>query len=135
MRWFPCFPVLTPAIIGNARHWAGAIQRDRGDQILKPVRAHLAQHIAHALAFHLENAAGLAPCQHVISFLVVERQFIEVQMDFLIAQKAHRALQDRQGSQTEEVELHQPRLFHMLHGILRDEIFRTRIAVQRHQFH
>ena len=43
MRRFRFFPVLAPAIVGDAGHRAGAIQSNGGDQILEPVRAHQAQ--------------------------------------------------------------------------------------------
>ena len=36
----------------------GPVERAGGDQVLEPVRAQLAQHVAHALAFELEHPAG-----------------------------------------------------------------------------
>ena len=66
---------------------------------------------------------------------VVQRQPVQVDVDAETVQQTLRALQDGQRRQTEKIELHQARLLHMLHGVLRDQEFRARIAIQRHQFY
>ncbi len=135
MRRLPCLAVLAPAIIRNAGHRAGPVQRNRGDQVLEPVRTHLAQRVAHALAFHLEHPAGIAARQHLVGLRVVQRQAVEIDRRCPARAAAPSARsQDGERGQAEEVELHQSRLLDMLHRILRDQEIRARIAIQRHQF-
>ena len=54
---------LARAINRDIRHRAGAIERHQGDQVLEAVGLHLHQRLAHARAFHLEHADGLAPAE------------------------------------------------------------------------
>ena len=125
--------VLAPAIFRDAGHRTGTIQRNGGDQILEPVGLHLAQHVAHALAFHLEHPAGVPLPQHLKRLPVVERQQVHVDIDAKPRQQSLGALQDGQRGQAEEVELHEPGLLNMLHRVLRDQKLRARITIQRHQ--
>ena len=133
VRRRPCLAVLAAIVVGNIGHRARAVQRHRGDQVLEPVRAHLAQGVAHALAFHLEHPARIAARQHFIRLGVIQRQPIQIKIDAQLLEKANRALQDRQRRQPEEVELHQPRLLDIFHRVLRHQEVRLRISVQRHQ--
>ena len=94
VRGFPFLAVLAAVIIRNVCHGAGAIQRHGGDQVLETVGAHLAQCVAHALAFHLEHPAGLATCQHLVGFLVVQGQVIEIDLDPEFAEVAFGAIED-----------------------------------------
>ncbi len=82
-------PTPRRACAGNRRdvgHRAGAVQRHGGDQILEPVGAHLAQHVAHALAFELEHPAGIAARQHLVGSRIIERQPGEIDLDAMAAQ-------------------------------------------------
>ncbi len=74
MRRLPGLAVLALAIGGNVGHRARAVEGDAGNQILEAVGPHLAQHVAHALAFELEHAAGIAPLQHLVGWRVIQRQ-------------------------------------------------------------
>ena len=65
---------------------------------------------AHALAFQLEHPGGVAPLQHLVGHRIVKRQRTQIDGDVFPRQEAHRALQDGQRGQTQEVELHQPGL-------------------------
>ena len=125
--------VLAPAILRDAGHRPGTIQRDGRDQILEPVGAHLAQHVAHPLPFHLEHAAGIALRQHLVGVRIVQRQPLDIDLDPKSMQQTDRALQDGQRRQAEEIEFDQPRLLDVLHRVLRHQEIGTRIAIQRHQ--
>ncbi len=133
MRGRPWLAVFAAAVFGDVGHRAGTVEGDGGDQVLEPVGAHLAQRVAHALPFHLEHPAGLAAAQHLVGFLVVERQMFQIDRDAELFQKPFGAVEDRQCGQAEEVELHQAGQLDMLHRVLRDQEIGFRIFVERHE--
>src|SRR4051794_17756264 len=104
MRRLPRLAVLAAAVFRDVSHWAGAIERIGGDQILQAIGAHLAKHIPHALAFKLEHATGIAALQHLEGGAVVKCKLIEIDIDSLAREELHGALQDRKRGQAEEVE-------------------------------
>ena len=66
-------PVLALAIDRDIRHRTRTVECHQRDQILHPVSRHLDERLAHARRFHLEDADRLAPAQHVVGGLVIER--------------------------------------------------------------
>ena len=51
---------------------------------------------AHALALELEDPGGVAPAEHLVGLLVVDRDVVDVELDPLHPQVAQRVLDDRQ---------------------------------------
>ena len=69
------------AIGGDIGHRAGTIERHQRDDVLEPVGAHFDQRLAHAGAFQLEHAHRLAASEHFEGFLIVERNFRQIDLD------------------------------------------------------
>ena len=134
VRRLPGLAMLALAIGRDVGHRARTIQRDGGDQVLEAVRPHLAQDVAHALAFELEHPARVALLQHVEGLGVLEREFLQRDRNALLFQEAHRAWQDGEGRKPQEVELHQTGLLDIFHRVLRDPRVRLGVAIDRHQF-
>ena len=133
MRRRPLLAMLALAVIGDVGHRARAIQRDGGNQVLQPVRAHLAQHVTHPRTLKLKHPAGIAAGQHGVGGRIIQGQTFQIHGDVEVAQKFHRALQDGERGKAEEIEFHQPGLFHPFHVILRHQRVFTRITVHRHK--
>jgi hypothetical protein len=102
-----------------------------GGDVLDAVGAKLAQRIAHALAFELEHPDGLARAHQLVAGLVVERQGGDVDGRAALLHVLQGAVDDRQGLQAEEVELHQAGALHPLHVELGGGQLRARVAVER----
>ena len=132
MRRLPGLAVLALAIGRDVGHRARAVQRDRGDQVLEAVDAHLPEAVAHARAFELEHPGGVALAQHLEGLRIVQRQGGDVDLDPLPLQDRQRLLDHRQRLQAEEVELHQAGLLDILHRVLGDQHVGPRVAVERH---
>ena len=115
-------------------HRAGTIECVDGDDVLDAVGMHLAQHITHAGTFQLEHAHRVAMAQHVVGLLVVVGNLVDVEGGLAQADQFQRLLDDSQGLEAEEVELHKARLLDIFHIELGGRNGRTRIAVERHQF-
>ena len=95
---------------------AGAIEGHQGGDVGKRSRLQPHQQIFHAGAFQLENARGVAAGQEGIG-----RPVVQIQIDHighrltLIRQKRQGLFDDREVAQSQEIELDEPRLFHVLH--------------------
>ena len=124
--------VLAGDIFRDRIHRARAIERDKRDEIVDVVRAHLAQQIAHALTFELEHAHAVAARQHLVRGFVLELDVLGVENDAAALEQFFRLRNHRQRLEAEEVELHQPGLFRVLIVELRHRHFGTRIAIERH---
>ncbi len=114
-------------------HRAGAVERHHGNDVLEAVGLHLAQHIAHAVAFELEHPRSVAPGEQLEGLSVVERQFRDI--DAVLADEVASLLDHRQSLQAEEVELHQARRLDPFHIELgcRERFLAVGIPEQRHQ--
>ena len=134
MRRFPSLAMFAGAIGRDIRHGAWAIKGDGGHQILKAVRAHLPQAVAHPLPFKLEDAGSITAPEHFIGFQIIQRDGGDIYLNPLPFQDVQRAFNDGECLQAQEVELHQARHLRVFHRILRDQHFRTRVAIQRHGF-
>ena len=99
-------------------HRPGAIERDQGGDLFNGATPHLAQRVAHALAFQLEHADGLARGQQRIGALIIKRQGIEIDIGATFGQMLDRPIQDGERLQAKEVKLHQARALHPFHIIL-----------------
>ncbi len=108
--------VLHGDVARDVVHRARAIERDHGDDVLEAVGAQLAQHVAHALAFQLEHADGVAVAQHLVG--LGDRPSGRCARSSSTPRafsSSCGALQHRQRLQAEEVELHQPGVLDILH--------------------
>ena len=126
-------PLLAATEAGDIVHRTRPIERHERDDVAEIGRAHRRQRAPHALRFQLEHADRVALLQQAIGRLVVPGERAEIDLDPTFGEQLHRLLQDRQGFQTQEVELHQPRALDELHVELRDGHVRARVAVERHQ--
>jgi predicted nucleotide-binding protein (sugar kinase/HSP70/actin superfamily) len=54
--------VLAGDVFRDVVHRTRAIERHEGDQVFHAVGLHLAQQVAHAAYFELEDAGGRSPC-------------------------------------------------------------------------
>ena len=124
---------LTLNIDRDVLHRAGTVERDDGDHVFDIVRPDAAERVAHARALELEHAKRLAARHQVVGGGVIEAA--PAGADFLAAgrDELHRAVNDRQGLEAEEVELHEPGHLGIFHVELRGRQFRTRIIVERHE--
>ena len=129
--------LLLPMLAGNVArdvvHRAGPVECDHGDDILEAVGLQLAQDVAHARTFQLEDAGRIAAAQHLVGLGIVERNVEEIELDAPALQDFPRLLQHRQRLQAEEIELHQPGGLDIFHVELRRRHGRAGIAVERHQ--
>src|SRR5438132_14137453 len=84
---------------------AGTIERVHGDQVLEASRAQIGEELAHPSRLHLEDADRVAAAEHLVSPLVIERSSRQIELDCLpFSDAAHRAFDERQRLQAEEVE-------------------------------
>ena len=124
---------LDRAIGGDIGHGAGSIERHQGDDVLQPVGAHLRQRLAHACAFQLEHADGLAAPEHLVGLGVVEGDLGEVHHHAALGQQLHGRGQGREGLQAQKVEFHEAGGLHPFHVELGGGHFGFGVAVERHQ--
>ena len=116
-------------------HRARSIKRDQGDQILDRIRLHLLERVAHARAFQLEHADGMAGLQEVEGRLVVEIKALDI--GHILAGRgdiAQRPSDHGQGFQAEKVKLHQTGRLDPFHVELGGGNIRSRITIERDQF-
>ena len=116
-------------VTGDVLHGPRAVERHHGDDVLEGVEPELAQHLAHAGAFQLEHAGGLAAPQHLEGKGVVQGQIREVDVDAPFADQLHGPGQHGQGLETQKIELHQPRQFHVFHAEAGHRHVRAWVAV------
>ncbi len=114
-------------------HRTRPIERVHRHDVVEAVGLELAQRIAHAARFQLEDADRLGAAEQLEGRLVVERQLRQPQGRALLVHEALGELQHGQRGQAQEVELDQPRLLDVLHVELGDRHVGARVAVQRHQ--
>ena len=99
---------------------AGAEQRHEGDHVFQAVGLELLDQLLHAARFELEHGRGLGLLQHVVGFLVIQRDAVDIDQLGLAATALlamdgfQRPLDDGQRAQAEEVELHQAGLLHVV---------------------
>src|SRR5438094_7742440 len=97
-------------------------ERDHGHHVFDPVRLELADVAPHAGRFQLEHAGRLPRTEQLERFLVVERYVLAPDLDPALAlDEPQGMLEDREVSETEEVELQDPQLLELLVLILRLE--------------
>ncbi len=111
MKQFAGFPaVLDVAELGDVLHRAGAVERDQRDDVLDAGGLELAQGVAHARAFHLEDRDGGGGGIERVGRGIVERDRADVDVDAARRQQVEGVADDRERLQPEEVELHEARL-------------------------
>ena len=130
--WF-FLAVLALDVARNVFHRTGPIERHHGDDVLEAVRLHLAQHVAHAVAFKLEHTGAISPGQQLETLTIVERQLGDI--DLVATDEVAGLLDHRQRLEAEEVELHEPRRLDPLHVELGgwQRLPAVGIAIKRHQ--
>ena len=110
-------------------HRTRTIEGNQGGNVLKRSWPQLTQGVAHPLAFQLEHANRLAGGHQLIGRHIVEGQLLKIDARATALQMAHRPIDDGQGFQPQEVELHQSRAFHPFHVELGRRKRRARVLV------
>jgi hypothetical protein len=115
-------------------HRARAVQRVQCDQVFQPRRLGVAQHALHAAAFKLEHGLGAPVGKEAVGLGVVQRNVLEGEL-FLALVATHDELagnlQDGQGGQAQEVELHQADRLHVILVVLAHGRVAARLLVER----
>ena len=115
-------------------HRARTVEGADGGDVLDGIGPQLAQGVAHALAFHLEDPDRVAVGHQFVGLGVVQRQGREIHPGPALLEEAQRLVDHRQGLQAQEVELHEARAFDPLHVELRRRQVRPRVLIQGRQF-
>ncbi|VGP95794.1 hypothetical protein SB00610_04683 [Klebsiella quasipneumoniae subsp. similipneumoniae] len=115
---------------------ARAEQGHQSDHIFEAVRLQTFNQIFHAARFKLEDRSGFRALQHVKAFLVIQRDGGDIQRPFAVLLTAlinhlQRPVNDSERTQTEEVEFHQPGVFHVVFVKLGNRMQPLLIAIQR----
>ncbi len=112
-------------------HRARPIKRDQGGDVLDRARTQLAQGVAHALAFQLEHAHGLALGHQLVGRRVVEGQLGKVDLGPALGQVLDRPVEHGERLQAQEVELHQAGALDPLHVELGGRQLGARVSIER----
>ncbi len=116
--------------------WARTKQRHQCDHIFKAVGLQTLNQIFHAARFKLEHRGGFRALQHIEAFLIVQRDRGDIdrlQSLLFPARVDHlqRPVDDGQRTQTQEVELHQAGIFHIIFIELSHRELPMLIAIER----
>ena len=125
--------LLTGDIGRNVIHWTRPVERDNRNHVFKIARTHLAQRVAHTLAFQLEDTQRIAAGHQVISGLIIERVPFRADITPIAANEFQRAINDGQRLQPQEVELHETCRLGPFHVELRRRKVGPRVIVKRHE--
>ena len=127
------FAVLAPDVARDAVHRSGPIERIHRNNVFEPVGLELAQAVAHARAFQLEDTVRLATGDQLVGLGVIEGYLREIERRAARGDEIDRLRQHVEGLEAEEVELHQAGELDIFHAELRHRHVGARIAVERHQ--
>ena len=116
-----------------------AEQCHQGDQVFQAVRLELLDQLLHAARFQLEYRGGLGFLQQLVGWLVVQRNEVDVDqlgiagaLGALFAMDGFQCpLDDGQGTQAKEVELHQAGRLHVILVELGDQAATLLVAGNR----
>ena len=112
--------------------WAGAVQREHGDDVLEAVGLQLFQQLFHTVRFDLENRRGVGILENLVGLRVVEGQgFQRRAAAGQLLDVVNGQLEDGEVSQAQEVELHQPDFFHVVLVVLRNDGYPGVRRIQR----
>src|SRR5690606_28655280 len=90
----------------NVFHWSRAVESVHRNEILELVGLELAEVFLHPRAFKLKCPGSFAALEQFVSFRVVERDFVNIDVDVsALLDIFYRRLDDGQSRQSEEVHL------------------------------
>src|SRR5204862_7113132 len=112
-------PVLAISEHPDIVHRAGPVERDQCNDVAKTGPTNGGEGPAHAFGFELEHADRVSALDQLVDRRIVPPQLIEIDLDAVLGEKSASFLQDREGFEAEEVELHQARSFDIFHVELR----------------
>ena len=107
-------------IARNGIHWAGAIQRNRRNNILKVLRLHFFKQLAHACALQLKHPAALPRAEHGIGCTVVKALRRNRKTGHLFGDLALRIGNHGEIPQPEKINFQKPQLCNRIHIKLRN---------------
>ncbi len=129
---FDPLAVLALDELGDELHRPGAVQRDERDDVLEAVGPRALDEIAHAARFELEYRGGVGVGEHRVGVGIVERDLLEREVGLPhCADRLHRPVEDGEGGEAEEVELHQADALDVFHVELRDRALGPLSRVER----
>ena len=121
MREGPAVLAVDVLIHHPALQRAGAVHRERRDQVLEAVDAQLAEHRPHPRGLQLEDPHRVGLLQQTIGSRVVHGNEVQVRHGLAVIPDVLQCLlDDREGAEPQEVHLDQPQLLDGLHRELRD---------------
>ena len=121
--------------VGNELHRAGSVERDHGDEVFELLGPETAERVAHPGRLELEHAERLRLGEHLVRFLVVERQAIEVEVEPAgLLDQRHRVGEHGERAESEEVHLQEPELLDRSHRVAGDQLRTLGVLVERDVF-
>src|SRR5512138_1111612 len=113
-------------------------ERDERDDVLEAIGLQPADEVLHTARFQLEYRRGLAALEELVGRRIVHRQIrhVERPLSFALAIRIDdldRPIDDRKGTKSEEVELHETCRFHIVLVELRDDAAPSVIAEERRE--
>ena len=95
-------------VLRDEVHGAGAIERDRSDDVVELMRLHVGQDTAHARTFHLEDAGHFTARQQTVSLWIVQGDVVQrVARAVPFDNQARRFAHDAQRGEAQEIHLEQ----------------------------
>ena len=121
--------------VGNELHRAGSVERDHGDEVFELLGPETAERVAHPGRFELKHAERLRLGEHLVRFLVVERQAIEIEVEPAgLLDQRHRVGEHGERAEPEEVHLQEPELLDRSHRVAGDQLRPLGVLVERDVF-
>ena len=104
-------------------HGPRPVEGHQGDDVLKDRGLEAHHQGPHAVAFQLEDPGGVGGLEQLEDGGIVQGNGVDVEVGLMaLSDQPHRLVDDRQGAQAQEVELHQAHLLHPLHVELGDQL-------------
>ncbi len=99
-------PPLDKVVHHAATEWPWTVQRHHRHQVLEHRGLQLAQQVPQTAAFKLKHALSATVREQLVSWLIVQWQLFEVELDaVIVANHGHGILQHGQGAQPQKIHL------------------------------
>ena len=113
----------------------GPVERVQRHQVAEPLRLQLAQDLLHPARLELEDPVRLGAAEQLVDRRIVQRKRVEIRLlPGRVTDRAQRVVDQRQGLETEEIQLEQADLLDLVLGELRrDLVLLFRPLVERRE--
>ena len=126
-------------VVGAVVQRAGPEQRHQRQDVVEAVRQQAAHQVLHPPGFQLEHGGGLGALEQIEGGCIVQGHSVDIHrrpaapsFDGAV-DGLHSPVDDGQRGQSQEVELHQARLLHIVLVVLRNQAVAALIDVKRHE--